>query len=66
MVDSGRHWRTEIMRENIIRCMPSFRELQLEREKRELERQLKAAEARVSKAEFKCSLFEYKLRRLGG
>ena len=56
----------EIMRENIIRCMPSFRELQLEREKRELGRQLKAAEARVSKAEFKCSLFEYKLRRAEG
>ena len=37
----------EIMRENIIRCMPSFRELQLEREKRELERQLKSAEARA-------------------
>ena len=56
----------EIMRENIIRCMPSFRELQLERGKRELERQLKAAEARVSKAEFKCSLFEYSLRRAEG
>lgn len=56
----------EIMRENIIRCMPSFRELQLEREKRELERQLKAAEARVSNAEFKCSSLEYKLRRAEG
>ena len=45
----------EIMRENIIRCMPSFRELQLEREKRELERQLKAAEARGCMADFMCS-----------
>lgn len=54
------------MRQNIIRYMPSFRELQLARELHKLHVQLKAAEARASKAEFKCSLFEYKLRRVGG